>query len=52
MKNYKKHNRRTKISEFIKKNPKLEALKRLPPEVIARAIKSKMNEEDNEKRSL
>ncbi len=41
------HKRKIKISEFIKKNPKLEALKRLPPEVIVRAIKSKMNEEDN-----
>jgi len=49
MKHSKKHKRKTKISEFVKKNPKLEALKRLPPEVIARAIKSKMNEEDNEK---
>ncbi len=49
MKHSKKHKRKIKISEFIKKNPKLEALKRLPPEVIARVIKSKMNEEDNEK---
>ena len=49
MKHSKKHKRKTKISEFIKKNPKLEALKRLPPEVIARVIKSKINEEDNEK---
>ena len=49
MKNYKKHSRKTKISEFMKKNPKLEVLKRLPPEVIARAIKSKMNEEDDKK---
>jgi len=49
MKHSKKDKRKTKISEFIKKNPKLEALKRLPPEVIARVIKSKMNEEDNKK---
>ena len=49
MKHSKKRNKRTKIEELIKKNPKLEALKRLPPEVIARAIKSKMNEEDNKK---
>jgi len=49
MKHSKKHKRKIKTSEFIKKNSKLEALKRLPPEVIARVIKSKMNEEDNEK---
>ena len=39
--------RRIKIKEFVKTNPKLEALKRLPPEVIARAIKSKLDEEEN-----
>jgi len=49
MRHSKKHKRKTTISEFIKKNPKLEALKRLPPEIVARAIKSKMSEEDNEK---
>ncbi|NVM01499.1 MAG: hypothetical protein HWN67_04150 [Candidatus Helarchaeota archaeon] len=49
MKHSKRRNRKTKIEELIKKNPKLEALRRLPPEVIARAIKSKMNEEDNKK---
>ena len=47
----KNNRKRTKIEDFTKKNPKLEALKKLPPEVLARAIKSKMNEEENESKS-
>lgn len=39
--------KKIKIEKFTKKNPKLEALKRLPPEVLARAIKTKMNEEED-----
>lgn len=46
MKNNKKSGKK---EDFAKKNPKLEVLKKLPPEVLARAIKSKMNEEDNQK---
>ncbi len=45
----KDNKKKTKMERFTKKNPKLEALKKLPPEVLARAIKSKMNEEENQK---
>ncbi len=46
MKTLKNPGKKIKTAEFIKKNPKLMALKKLPPEVIARAIITKMNEEN------
>ena len=45
----KKTKKRIKLKDFIKKNPKLEALKKLPPDVIARAIKSKLDEDEMKK---
>jgi len=45
----KRFDKMPKLKDFVKKNPKLMALKKLPPEVIARAIKTKMNEEDDKK---
>ena len=50
MKHSKKVNKRVKIKDFVKKNRKLEVLKNLPPDVIARAIKSKLEQDELKRR--
>ena len=42
-------NKRKKLDDSLKKNPKLEALKRISPKALARAIETKMKEDDKNK---
>lgn len=49
MKRSKVYQKKTKLESSVKKNPKLEILKRVSPKAIARAIEAKMRENDKNK---
>ena len=50
MKSSKKVNKKFKMKNAEKKNPKLEILKNLPPDLIARVIKTKLEEDELKRR--